>query len=57
MVGPNILVDIGFDPAILTLVTVGAPMQPTATVGNPNIRQVLALIDTGAMDSCIDIGH
>ena len=54
MVGPGIAVDIGFDPGVLAQVAAGSPVQPPAATGNPNVRQVLALIDTGALDSCID---
>jgi Aspartyl protease len=49
--GPGILVDIGFDAAILSQVAAGTIVQVPA---NPNVRQVLALIDTGASESCID---
>lgn len=54
MAGPSLLVDIGFDPTVLTQVAAGAPVQPPAAGTSPNVRQVLALIDTGAVESCID---
>jgi hypothetical protein len=54
MIGPGILVDIGFDPAVLAQVASGVPVQPLPAAGSPNVRQVLALIDTGALESCID---
>lgn len=44
--GPTILVDIGFDPGWVP----GVP----AKIPTPNIRGVNALIDTGAMECCID---
>jgi hypothetical protein len=53
MVGPSILVDIGFDPAVLAQVAAGVAAQPLPAA-SPNVRQVLALIDTGALESCID---
>jgi hypothetical protein len=52
-VGPGIIVDIGFDP-IIAQVSAGAPVQPPPPPGTPNVNRVLALIDTGATQSCID---
>lgn len=52
--GPGILVDIGFDPAILSQVAAGLPVQPPPVPGVFNVNRVLALIDTGATQSCID---
>jgi predicted aspartyl protease len=54
LTGPGIVVDIGFDQAILAQVAAGAPVQPSAAGALPNTQQVLALIDTGATQSCID---
>jgi hypothetical protein len=48
------MVDIGFDQAILAQVAAGAPVQPPPAGSIPNTLQVLALIDTGAGQSCID---
>lgn len=44
--GPTILVDIGFDPAF-------DPNHPHQ-VPAPSIRNVEALVDTGALENCID---
>jgi predicted aspartyl protease len=52
--GPAIIVDIGFDPAILVQVAAGGPVQPMPPPGVLNVNRVLALIDTGATQSCID---
>lgn len=46
LLGPTIYVDIGFDPAYKPQ---GATAPPT-----PGIRQVWALVDTGASECCID---
>jgi predicted aspartyl protease len=52
--GPGIIVDIGFDPAILGQVAAELPIQPMPPPGVLNVNRVLALIDTGATQSCID---
>jgi predicted aspartyl protease len=51
--GPTILVDIGFDPALFGQ---SLPQIPGSTAPPNPIPavQVLALIDTGAIESCID---
>ncbi|MFI5364365.1 MAG: retroviral-like aspartic protease family protein [Candidatus Binatia bacterium] len=52
-IGPTVLVDIGFDPAMFAQglpPALGTPALPTAI---PAV-QVLALLDTGAQQSCID---
>jgi hypothetical protein len=51
-IGPGIMVDTGFDQTILATVSLGQPV--TAPAGTPNVNRVLALIDTGAIASCID---
>ena len=43
--GPTLIVDIGFDPSF----TPGNNRTPA-----PGIKSVQALVDTGAMESCID---
>ena len=44
--GPTLLVDIGFDPSFNP--------QKLGTVPVPGIKQVDALVDSGASESCID---
>ena len=46
LLGPTVLVDIGFDPAVDYTVAGASPSSQT--------RQVLALLDTSALDCCID---
>jgi predicted aspartyl protease len=48
------MVDIGFDATIIAQVTSGLPVQPAPPRGTLNVDRVLALIDTGATQSCID---
>jgi predicted aspartyl protease len=52
--GPGIIVDIGFDLAILAQVTAGNPVSAMPPPGVLHVDRVLALIDTGATESCID---
>jgi predicted aspartyl protease len=44
--GPTLLVDIGFDPSFKPAIPIQIPV--------PGIRDVQALVDTGAAESCID---
>jgi len=44
--GPTLFVDIGFDPAYRP--------HPPGRVPVPAVREVWALVDTGATESCID---
>ena len=52
--GPGIIVDIGFDPTVLAQAAAGHPVQPMPPPGVLHVNRVLALIDTGATQSCID---
>lgn len=51
--GPTIHVDIGFDVGVY-LNIVNGQVPPAAAAGSPLMQQVPALIDTGALQSCID---
>jgi hypothetical protein len=52
-IGPGILVDIGFDQTILAQAAAGLP-APLPPAGVLHVDRVMALIDTGATQSCID---